>query len=94
MPTRFKLPEILIEPVNVCVFAVLLPNTLLPELNTTEELTVVTTRVCAVKVPLIKAAEAVIAPKIFWLPVNMFEPVVAYVLSICVTLVEKDPDAT
>ena len=43
----------------------LLPNTLLPELNTTEELTVVTTRVCAVKVPLIRAADAVMAPKMF-----------------------------
>jgi hypothetical protein len=75
------------------VFAVLLPKILDPELNTTDELTVVTTSVCAVKVPLINAAEAVIAPKTFWLPVNMLEPVVAYVLSICVTRVEKEPDA-
>ena len=65
LPTRVKLPEILTDPVNVCVFAVLLPKTLLPELNTTDELTVVTTKVCAVRVPLIKAADAVIAPKIF-----------------------------
>lgn len=47
------------------MFAVLLPKIFDPELNTTEELTVVTTKVCAVRVPLINAADAVIAPKIF-----------------------------
>jgi len=58
-PETFKLPVI------VCVFAVLLPKILDPELKTTEELIVVTTKVCAVIVPLINAADAVIAPKIF-----------------------------
>ena len=62
-PETFKLPVI------VCVLAVLFPKILLPELNTTEELTVVTTKVCAVRVPLINAADAVTAPKMFWLPV-------------------------
>jgi hypothetical protein len=47
------------------VLVIAFPKILLPELNTTEELMVVTTKVCAVKVPLISAAEAVIAPKMF-----------------------------
>ena len=70
LPFNVKLPEILTDPVNVCVFAVMLPNTLLPELNTTDELTVVTTKVCAVRVPLNNALEAVIFPLTSKLPVN------------------------
>ena len=58
-PDTFKLPVI------VWVFAVEFPKILEPELNTTEELTVVTIKVCAVIVPLIRAAEAVIAPRMF-----------------------------
>ena len=65
LPTRVKLPEMLTEPVNVCVSDVSSPNLLDPEEQITDELIVVTTNVCAVKVPLIRAAEAVIAPKIF-----------------------------
>ena len=53
-------PVIETEPVNTCVFERLLPNTLDPELYITEELTVCTTRVCAVKVPFINADDAVI----------------------------------
>jgi hypothetical protein len=58
-------PVTLNDPVNCCTFVNEFPKILEPELYTTEELIVLTTKVCAVKVPLISAAEAVIAPKMF-----------------------------
>ena len=54
-----KDPVMLTDPVKVCVLVRLFPNTLEPELYTTEELTVCTTRVCAVIVPFTRAFDAV-----------------------------------
>jgi hypothetical protein len=58
----------LTDPVKVCVFAVELPNMLEPELNSMEELTVFTIKVCAVKVPNINALEDVMLPLTLKLP--------------------------
>ena len=79
----------LTDPVKICWLVKLLPKILLPELYSTEELIVLTTKVCATRLEV-----TVKDPVIDWSALKLLEPVVTYTLSICVSLVETDPEET
>ena len=91
-------PVIETDPVNCCVLVKLFPKIFEPEEYTIEEVIVWTTNVWAVIVPVNSAFEPVMfcvtfnEPVMAWLPLKLFEPVVAYCPSIKVTLPAIDPE--
>ena len=71
-------PVVSIEPVNVWVSSLLLPNKLEPLSNIIEADVISVKNSCAVILPATtKVPPIVVFPVIVWLPMNVFEPVVA-----------------
>ena len=71
-------PVINTDPVNTWVFDKSLPNLFEPLEKTTLDVTVCTTSVCAVNVPVdVNEPDKNTDPVIFWFPLKLFDPVVA-----------------